>query len=142
MWAACPFHASPISVFPTVLRPPTGVLPSWMDPDVFLRGPAVSPWLLLIVCLFLFIETGLPVGLFLPADSLLFTAGLLVATGTVNLNFAVLAAMQEACTATPSRSSAPNCPFIRTTNQRQHTRPSLRTISTARAPPVLRPLPY
>ncbi|MBT1004000.1 VTT domain-containing protein [Paenarthrobacter sp. DKR-5] len=81
----------PVSLSGTAVHPVTGLLPAWMDPNVFLRDPSVSPWLLLVVCAFLFIETGLLVGFFLPGDSLLFTAGLLVATGTVNLSIAVLA---------------------------------------------------
>lgn len=81
----------PVSLSVTAVHPVTGLLPAWMDPNVFLRDPSVSPWLLLVVCAFLFIETGLLVGFFLPGDSLLFTAGLLVATGTVNLSIAVLA---------------------------------------------------
>ncbi|MFF2316513.1 DedA family protein [Arthrobacter sp. NPDC058097] len=73
-------------------HPVAGLLPPWMDPNVFLRDPAVAPWLLVVVCAFLFIETGILVGFFLPGDSLLFTAGLLVATGTVHVNILVLGA--------------------------------------------------
>jgi len=69
----------------------TGLLPGWMDPNQFLRDPALAPWLVLIVCAFLFVETGLLVGFFLPGDSLLFTSGLLAATGTIQVPIAVLA---------------------------------------------------
>jgi len=69
----------------------TGLLPGWMDPNQFLRDPALAPWLILIVCAFLFVETGLLVGFFLPGDSLLFTSGLLAATGTIQVPIAVLA---------------------------------------------------
>ena len=66
------------------------VLPDWLDPQVFLADPALGPWVVLVVCAIVFAETGLLVGFFLPGDSLLFTAGLLVATGTVHVNIWVL----------------------------------------------------
>lgn len=72
-------------------RPVTGLLPPWLDPNEFLRDPALAPWVIGVVCVFLFIETGLLVGFFLPGDSLLFTAGLLVATGTIQVNILLLA---------------------------------------------------
>ncbi len=62
------------------------VLPEWLDPQVFLADPALGPWVVLVVCGIVFAETGLLVGFFLPGDTLLFTAGLLVATGTVHIN--------------------------------------------------------
>jgi membrane-associated protein len=68
-----------------------GLLPPWLDPNEFLRDPALGPWIVAVVCVFLFVETGLLVGFFLPGDSLLFTAGLLVATGTVHVNILLLA---------------------------------------------------
>jgi membrane-associated protein len=74
------------------VRPVTGLVPSGMDPNVFLRDPALAPWAVVVVCVFLFIETGILVGFFLPGDSLLFTAGLLVATGTVHVNILLLGA--------------------------------------------------
>ena len=53
------------------------LLPSWLDPNVLLdgvAGPAVA-----VLCLVIFIESSIfPV---LPGDSLLFTAGLLIAGG-------------------------------------------------------------
>lgn len=74
------------------VRPVSGLLPPWLDPSEFLRDPGLAPWLVLIVCAFLFIETGLLVGFFLPGDSLLFTAGLLVSTGTIQVSIVLLAA--------------------------------------------------
>ena len=62
------------------------MLPEWLDPQVFLADPALGPWVVLVVCGIVFAETGLLVGFFLPGDTLLFTAGLLVATGTVDVN--------------------------------------------------------
>ncbi|MCC3268351.1 VTT domain-containing protein [Arthrobacter gengyunqii] len=66
------------------------VLPDWLDPQVFLADPALGPWVVLVVCGIVFAETGLLVGFFLPGDTLLFTAGLLVAAGTVHINIWVL----------------------------------------------------
>ncbi|SDC87646.1 membrane-associated protein [Actinokineospora iranica] len=53
------------------------LLPSWLDPEVILRG--LGPFLLPGLCLIIFAECGLLLGFFLPGDSLLFTAGLFVA---------------------------------------------------------------
>ena len=61
-------------------------LPDWLNPQVFLADPALAPWVVLLVCGIVFAETGLLVGFFLPGDSMLFTAGLLVATGTIKFN--------------------------------------------------------
>ena len=46
---------------------------------------------LLMICIIIFVETGLFVGFFLPGDSLLVTAGVFAAAGDLNL-FALLAA--------------------------------------------------
>ena len=46
---------------------------------------------MLLVCGIIFAETGLLVGFFLPGDSMLFTAGLLVATDTIKFNIWALA---------------------------------------------------
>ncbi|MDN6202752.1 MAG: hypothetical protein L0I99_11260, partial [Micrococcaceae bacterium] len=63
-----------------------GLLPDFLNPDVFLRDPRLAPWIILLVCGIVFAETGLLVGFFLPGDSMLFTAGLLVATGAIDVN--------------------------------------------------------
>lgn len=84
-------HPLLLAASASTARPVTGLLPAWMDPNEFLRDPALAPWLVLIVCAFLFVETGLLVGFFLPGDSLLFTSGLLAATGTIQVPIAVLA---------------------------------------------------
>ena len=76
------------------VRPPaSSLLPEWLDPQVFLADPALGPWVVLLVCGIVFAETGLLIGFFLPGDSLLFTAGLLVATGTIHINVWLLAAL-------------------------------------------------
>ncbi|WP_354233538.1 VTT domain-containing protein [Arthrobacter sp. UYEF3] len=61
-------------------------LPDWLNPDVFLRDSPLGPWVVLVVCAIIFAETGLLIGFFLPGDSMLFTAGLLVATGAIKFN--------------------------------------------------------
>ncbi|CRK60495.1 DedA protein [Alloactinosynnema sp. L-07] len=57
------------------------LLPSWLDPEVILRG--LGPYLLPGLCLIIFAECGLLIGFFLPGDSLLFTAGLFVAIDAI-----------------------------------------------------------
>lgn len=57
---------------------PLALLPDWLDPDVL-----IDTFGTLGVVSIVFIETGLLVGFFLPGDSLLFTAGLLSADGTL-----------------------------------------------------------
>jgi membrane-associated protein len=64
----------------------SSLLPDWLNPQVFLANPALAPWVVLLVCGIIFAETGLLVGFFLPGDSMLFTAGLLVATDTIKVN--------------------------------------------------------
>jgi membrane-associated protein len=58
--------------------------PDWLAPEYFIGLGLIA--LLAVV----FIETGLLVGFFLPGDSLLFTAGLLVAEGTFDIPLWVL----------------------------------------------------
>ncbi|WP_144627519.1 DedA family protein [Arthrobacter woluwensis] len=70
--------------------PTASFLPDWLNPQIFLADPALAPWVVLLVCGIVFAETGLLVGFFLPGDSLLFTAGLLVATGTIKVNIVAL----------------------------------------------------
>jgi membrane-associated protein len=68
-------------------------LPDWLNPQVFLADPALAPWVVLLVCGIIFSETGLLIGFFLPGDSMLFTAGLLVATDTIKFNIWLFAAL-------------------------------------------------
>jgi membrane-associated protein len=55
--------------------------PSWLDPEQLLR--MLGPYVLAGLCLIIFAECGLLIGFFLPGDSLLFTAGLFVATNRI-----------------------------------------------------------
>ncbi|MEO5779963.1 MULTISPECIES: VTT domain-containing protein [Arthrobacter] len=71
----------------------SSLLPEWLNPQVFLADPALAPWVVLLVCGIIFAETGLLIGFFLPGDSLLFTAGLLVATETIKFNIWAFAAL-------------------------------------------------
>ena len=55
--------------------------PQWLDPSYLIS--AMGPFVLAGLCLIVFAECGLLIGFFLPGDSLLFTAGLFVATGAI-----------------------------------------------------------
>jgi membrane-associated protein len=57
------------------------ILPSWLDPEVILRG--MGAWAIAAVCAIIFAECGLLIGFFFPGDSLLFTAGLFISTGAI-----------------------------------------------------------
>jgi membrane-associated protein len=54
----------------------------WLDPETLISS--FGGFALFGVCLIVFIETGLLVGFFLPGDSLLFVAGLLISTGVID----------------------------------------------------------
>jgi membrane-associated protein len=55
--------------------------PAWLQPDSILLW--LGPWALVGLALIIFAECGLLLGFFLPGDSLLFTAGLFVAEGSI-----------------------------------------------------------
>jgi membrane-associated protein len=55
--------------------------PEWLKPDTILTW--LGPWALVGLGLIIFAECGLLLGFFLPGDSLLFTAGLFVASGAI-----------------------------------------------------------
>lgn len=72
-----------IAAVPLTLKTRVPALgPEWLDPDTIITwfGPLAVVGILAIV----FIETGLLIGFFLPGDSLLFTAGMLTATGFIS----------------------------------------------------------
>jgi membrane protein DedA with SNARE-associated domain len=56
--------------------------PSWLDPQNLETLGDVAPW---VAAAIVFAECGLLVGFFLPGDTLLFTLGLLVGTGVVDM---------------------------------------------------------
>ena len=62
--------------------------PSWLDPNHL-----INTYGLLGVLLVVFAESGLLIGFFLPGDSLLFTTGLLVASGTLHRPLALVAGL-------------------------------------------------
>ncbi|MEC3994811.1 VTT domain-containing protein [Actinacidiphila sp. DG2A-62] len=62
--------------------------PSWLDPDHLINTYGLWGVLLIV-----FAESGLLIGFFLPGDSLLFTTGLLVASGTLHQPLALVAAL-------------------------------------------------
>ncbi|MFD6287226.1 DedA family protein [Streptomyces sp. NPDC060205] len=66
--------------------------PSWLDPDYLLDSFGI--WGLLLI---VFAESGLLIGFFLPGDSLLFTAGMLITAGT--LDFPLWGAIGLICVA-------------------------------------------
>jgi membrane-associated protein len=55
--------------------------PEWLKPDTILQW--LGPWALVGLAVIIFAECGLLLGFFLPGDSLLFTAGLFVASGAI-----------------------------------------------------------
>jgi membrane-associated protein len=55
--------------------------PEWLRPDTIITW--LGPWALVGLALIVFAECGLLIGFFLPGDSLLFTAGLFVASGAI-----------------------------------------------------------
>jgi membrane-associated protein len=56
--------------------------PSWLDPQELIT--VWGGWAVLGVSLIVFAETGLLLGFFLPGDTLLFTVGLLAASGAIS----------------------------------------------------------
>lgn len=72
--AAVPIHAVPM------------LGPDWLDPEYLINGfiERWGPWALAGICLIVIIETGLLFP-FLPGDSLLFTVGLFIGTGALDV---------------------------------------------------------
>jgi membrane-associated protein len=71
------------------------LLPGWLDAENLLR--ALGPYMLLGLCVIVFAECGLLIGFFLPGDSLLFTAGLFVATGVLATPLWLVCLLLTAC---------------------------------------------
>jgi membrane-associated protein len=61
--------------------------PDWLDPASLINQFVawLGPWALVGVCCAVFAETGMMVGFFLPGDSLLFTLGVFIGTGEVEV---------------------------------------------------------
>ena len=64
------------------------ILPSWLDPNVFLAN--AGPAAVAIMMAILFAECGLLIGFFLPGDTMLFIGGLLVGSGALHINIFLL----------------------------------------------------
>ncbi len=62
--------------------------PGWLDPQTLIES--LGPWALIGITAIIFAECGLLIGFFLPGDSLLFVAGLLVASGFIDTNIALV----------------------------------------------------
>jgi membrane-associated protein len=62
------------------------LLPDWLDATHILD--ALGPYAMVGVLIIVFAECGLLIGFFLPGDSLLFTAGLMVAIGSIDMPLA------------------------------------------------------
>ncbi len=60
------------------------LLPGWLDPSVLI--PSMGSWAVAGILLIIFAECGLLIGFFLPGDTLLFLAGLLVAQGATGID--------------------------------------------------------
>lgn len=56
-------------------------MPTWLNPEYIVSS--LGPFALIGVCLIIFAECGLLIGFFLPGDSLLFVAGMFVASGSI-----------------------------------------------------------
>jgi membrane-associated protein len=69
--------------------------PSWLDPEHLLR--MLGPYVVLGLCLIIFAECGLLIGFFLPGDSLLFTAGLFVASGLIGAPIWLICLLLTVC---------------------------------------------
>jgi membrane-associated protein len=69
--------------------------PDWLNPETLLSG--LGPYMLVGLCFIIFAECGLLVGFFLPGDSLLFTAGLFVASGLLDYPLWLVALLVTVC---------------------------------------------
>jgi membrane-associated protein len=69
--------------------------PQWLNPEYILSS--FGGFALFVVCFIIFAECGLLVGFFLPGDSLLFTAGLFVATGALDYPLWLVCVLVTAC---------------------------------------------
>ncbi|MBM9469563.1 DedA family protein [Nakamurella leprariae] len=63
------------------------LLPGWLSPETLISN--LGSWAVLGILLIIFAECGILIGFFLPGDTLLFVAGLLVASGALDINLAL-----------------------------------------------------
>ena len=61
--------------------------PEWLDPQHIIEG--LGPWAMVGITAIIFAECGLLIGFFLPGDSLLFVAGLMIAGGLIDAPIAL-----------------------------------------------------
>ena len=61
----------------------TVALPGWLDANTILQG--LGPYVFLGVALLIFADCGILIGFLIPGDTLLFTLGLLIAEGVVQM---------------------------------------------------------
>ena len=69
--------------------------PQWLNPEYLLNS--FGGFALFALCFIIFAECGLLVGFFLPGDSLLFTAGLFVATGALDYPLWLVCVLVTVC---------------------------------------------
>lgn len=67
------------------------LLPGWLDPSNLIN--AMGSWAVAGILLIIFCECGILLGFFLPGDTLLFIAGLFVATGALDINLVLFIAL-------------------------------------------------
>lgn len=68
-------------------------MPDWLDPEVLLSG--LTPTVIAVLCLIIFAESSVfPV---LPGDSLLFTAGLFIANGSIDAPLWLVCLLVTSC---------------------------------------------
>lgn len=60
------------------------LLPGWLDPTNLINS--MGSWAVMGILLIIFFECAILLGFFLPGDTLLFIAGLFVATGAIDMN--------------------------------------------------------
>lgn len=71
------------------------LLPSWLDPDKILVG--MGAFAVIGACLIIFAECGLLIGFFLPGDTLLFTAGMFIERGSIDMPLWLMCVLLSAC---------------------------------------------
>lgn len=71
------------------------LLPSWLDPDKILVS--MGAFAVIGVCLIIFAECGLLIGFFLPGDTLLFTAGMFIARGSIATPLWLMCVLLSVC---------------------------------------------